>query len=222
MSRLHKNKEYFSNIDWTVDKVRNEITNSLALLNDVDKPIIAFFGSHKVTPKSKYYQDAKQAAFELGRNGYAILSGGGPGIMHAVNSSATESGVPSIGLKAELLIGEKVTDRIFTHELQFHFLFVRRFIMSIKSGALVFYPGGYGTLNELFEYVVLMQTGIVDTVPIICVNQTYWQGLFNWLKENPLKEDFFINDVQDLKLLHFVEDFSGVLNFLKENYQSKI
>ena len=82
--------------------------------------------------------------------------------------------------------------------------------MSIKSEALIFYPGGYGTLNELFEYAVLMQTGIVDTVPIICVNKEYWLGLFDWLKNNPLKEDFLINDIRDINLLHFAENFEEI------------
>lgn len=217
MSRLHRNKEYVSNIDWTADKVKEEINNGLALLNQINNPLVTFFGSHKVGTESKYYQHAKQVAYELGKNGYAILSGGGPGIMHAVNTGATEAKVSSIGLKAELLKGEKVTDLIFTHELSFHFLFVRRFIMSIKSEALIFYPGGYGTLNELFEYVVLMQTNIVDTVPIICINKNYWQGLFDWLKNNPLKEDFFIHDIRDLKLLQFAEDFSGIMKLMKES-----
>jgi hypothetical protein len=86
--------------------------------------------------------------------------------------------------------------------------------MSIKSEALIFYPGGYGTLNELFEYAVLMQTGIVDKVPIICVNKKYWQGLFDWLKNNPLKENFFIQDIEDLKLLHFVDSAEEIFEIL--------
>ena len=216
MSRLHKNIEYL-NVDWTESKVREEINAGLALLNTIDKPIVTFFGSHRVTPSTAYYQHAKQIASALGRNEYAILSGGGPGIMHAANSGATEVQAPSIGLKAELLKGERVTDPIFTAELSFHFLFVRRFIMSIKSEALIFYPGGYGTLNELFEYAVLMQTGIVDTVPIICINKEYWEGMFDWLKNNPLKNDFFIHDLHDLQLLHFVDDVKDIIALIKDH-----
>lgn len=216
MNTFHKNKEYFSNADRTVDKVREEINDGLALLNEIDKPIVTFFGSHRAASGSKYYEHAKKTAHEFGRMGYAVLSGGGPGIMHAVNSGATEVGAPSIGLKAELLKGEKVTDPIFTHELSFHFLFSRRFIMSIKSEALIFYPGGYGTLNELFEYAVLMQTDIVDTVPIVCVNNQFWAGLFDWLRDNPLEKDFFIHDVRDLGLLHFVESFDEILSLVRK------
>jgi hypothetical protein len=218
MSKLHTNREYFTAVDKTVEKVRDEINNGLVLLNDIEKPIITFFGSHRVTPKSTYYQSAKQLAYELGENGYAILSGGGPGVMHAANLGATKAGAPSIGLKAELLKGERIVDPILTHELSFHFLFARRFIMSIKSEALIFFPGGYGTLNELFEYAVLMQTDIVDTVPIICVNKAYWRGLFDWLKANPLRKDFFIHNNKDLGLLHFVDSFSEIMNLLFDKY----
>lgn len=212
-TRLHKNQQYYAKTEWTVEKVKQEINEGLALLNAIDQKIITFFGSHRVNKDSPYYKHCKDVAHSLGKKGYAIASGGGPGIMHAANSGATEANVPSIGLKAELLDKEKVMDPIFTHHYAFHFLFVRRFIMSIKSEALIFYPGGYGTLNELFEYAVLMQTGIVDTVPIICVNKKYWQGLFNWLEENPLKEDFFIHNT-DIKLLHFLDDVDEILKLL--------
>lgn len=214
MPKFHKNIEYYTKTEWTKDTVQEEIDKGLELLNKIDHPIISFFGSHKLKNTNRYYKHCKKLAFELGKNGYAIISGGGPGIMYASNSGATEAGAPSIGLKASLLTKEIITDKIFTHELSFHFLFVRRFIMSIKSDALIFYPGGYGTLNELFEYLVLMQTDIVDKVPIICVNKKYWQGLFKWLKENPDKENMFIHD-DDLKLIHIVDDIEDIMNIIK-------
>ncbi|MAH06646.1 TIGR00730 family Rossman fold protein [Candidatus Pacearchaeota archaeon] len=214
MSKLNKNKEYFSNANVTVDRVKNEINSGLDLLNKIDREIVTFFGAHKLNRNHKYYKHCKSLARELGRRDFAVLTGGGPGIMHAANSGAMESGTDSLGIKADLLKGEYVKDKIFSHELSFHFLFVRRFIMAIKSEALIFYPGGYGTLNELFEYLVLMQTGIVDEVPIVCINKKYWEGLFDWLKDHPLREDFLIHDKEDLKLLHFVDNFEEVVNIL--------
>ncbi|MBN2042518.1 MAG: TIGR00730 family Rossman fold protein [Candidatus Aenigmarchaeota archaeon] len=216
MTRMHKNAEYYSNTEWTVSKVREEINDGLSLLNRIDRKIITVFGSHRVKPDNKYYDHCKKTAFELGKRGYAIMSGGGPGIMHAANSGAKEAGAPSIGLRAELLKGEKINDPIFTEEMSFHFMFVRRFIMSIKSEALIFYPGGFGALNELFEYLVLMQTGIVDTVPIICVNRNYWNGLFEWLKNNPLKEDFLINDDKDMGLIHFADSPEEIIDIIEK------
>ena len=150
MSRLHINKQYL-NPDWTVERARDELKDGITLLNKIDAKVITFFGSHRVAQKSKDYQDCKNLAFKLGKMGYAIVSGGGPGIMHAANSGAMEAKTYSIGMVAELIKEEKVTDPIFTEKLFFKFLFARRFIMSIKSDALIFYPGGYGTLNELFE-----------------------------------------------------------------------
>ena len=136
--------------------------------------------------------------------------------MHAANSGAKNSGTDSIGLMAKLLTDELIKEKIFTHKLEFHFLFVRRFIMSIKSEALIFYPGGYGTLNELFEYAVLMQNGIVDKVPIICVNKKYWNGLFDWLKDNPLKNEFLIHHKKDLDLLYIVDNYEEIIKIADE------
>ena len=201
--------------DWTADKAREEINAGLSLLSRIDNKIITIFGSHRVAQGNEYYSHCKNTAFELGKKGYAIISGGGPGIMHAANSGSKEAKARSIGLKAELLKEENVTDPIFTDELSFHFLFVRRFIMSKKSKALIFYPGGYGTLNELFESAVLMQTGIIKTVPIICVNKKYWQGLFDWLESNPLKEDFLIHDIKDLNLLYFADNLDEILSIIE-------
>jgi hypothetical protein len=215
-SRFHINKQYFDKADWTVEQSSKEIKGGLKILNGVKRPIVTFFGSHKVPRTSPYYKHAEKVAFALGKAGYAILSGGGPGVMHAANSGATRAKTTSIGTSALLLTKEMVTDPIFTHKLPFHFLFARRFIMSIKSDALIFYPGGYGTLNELFEYLVLMQTGIVDTVPIICVNKRYWSGLLDWLKKNPLKNEFLIHDARDIGLIHFADDAKEILRIIRK------
>ncbi|MBI3033510.1 LOG family protein [Candidatus Woesearchaeota archaeon] len=139
--------------------------------------------------------------------------------MHAANTGATEAKTISIGLKASLLTKEKITDKIFTHEMDFHFFFARRFTMLLRSEALIFYPGGYGTLNELLENAMLMQNNIVDNVPLICVGKKYWQGLFDWLKQNTLEYDF-INDA-DLKLLYIVDSVEEVLAIIKKHAEHK-
>lgn len=215
MSRLHKNKEYL-NTSWTIEKVDEEINSGLQLLNQVSEDIVTFFGSHIVKPGSEYYEHCRKVAFELGKRGYAIMTGGGPGVMHAANTGARQAGAKSIGLRASLLKGEETSDDIYDHKLPFHFLFVRRFIMSIKSEALIFYPGGLGTLNELFEFSMLMQTDIVDKVPIICVNTSYWKDLFSWLKDKPLPMDFFIQGKQDLQLLNLVDDVQEIIELIEK------
>ncbi len=211
---LDKNKEFYANIDQTLERVQEEMGGGLALLNRTERPIVTFFGSHRVQPTDVMYQHCMRLACELGKRGFAILSGGGPGIMHAANSGATAAGAPSLAARAELLRGEWVGDQIFTDRLDFRFLFVRKFIMAVKSEALIFYPGGYGTLDELFEYIVLMQTRIYDTVPIICVNKGYWEGLFAWLRENPLKKNFLMHSAEDLSLLSFLDEQQDIVNAL--------
>ena len=209
-TKLYKNKKYFNQANWTVERIQSEVDMGLELLNSIDKKIVTFFGSHRAGPEHEYYKHAERVAYELGKKDYAIMSGGGAGIMHAANSGATRAKTVSVGVRAELLDKKHVKDKIYTNKIEFHFLFVRRFIMSIKSEGLVLYPGGYGTINELFEYLMLMQTGVVDKVPIICVNRKYWEGLFSWLKNNPLGQDFFMRDKKDLELINFVDSLREI------------
>lgn len=217
MTKLKKNKIYFDKADWTVEKIQAEVDMGLELLKEIDQKIITFFGSHRVDKDHEYFKHAERTAYELGKKGCVIMSGGGPGIMQAANTGATRAKVTSVGLHAELLEKEHVKEAIFTNHLYFHFMFVRRFIMSIKSEALIFYPGGYGTLNELFEYTMLMQTNIVDKVPIICVNRKYWDGLFSWLQNNPLEHSFFGRDTKDLELISFVDSYKEIEKILDKN-----
>ena len=124
MGRLNKNKEYYSDVEKTTQVIKKEINSGLKILNSIDQDIVTFFGSHKINENSQYYKHCEDLAFELGKKGFAILSGGGPGIMKAANSGATKARVPSIGLKAELLEDEKVKDKIFTHEDSYHFFLI--------------------------------------------------------------------------------------------------
>ena len=217
---LHKNKEYYAKSEWTVSQAKNEIESGLKLLDKINRPIVGFFGSKRLQAGNRYYNHCMETAFQLGKKGYAIMTGGGPGIMKAANAGATSANAPSIGLQAKLLTAEKITDNIFTHKVEFHFFFVRRFIMSIKSDALIFYPGRYGTINELFEYAMLMHNDIVDRVPLICVDKKYWQGLFNWMEDNPAKEDFpFFNT--DKNLVTYADSVRDVLNTVKRGKKEK-
>jgi len=183
MVNFNKNKNYFENRILTEKRIDKEIDDGLRLLESIDKPIITFFGSHILSKDSMSFKNCYKLASSLGKKGYAIMSGGGPGIMEAANSAAKSVGAESIGLKAGLLKKEQtVSGSIFTKQYAFEFLFVRRFMLALKSDALIFYPGGYGTLNELFEYLVLIQTGMTDKVPIICVDKKFWKGMLTWLE----------------------------------------
>jgi uncharacterized protein (TIGR00730 family) len=215
MANLRKNKQYYADTEWTVKTVGQELDSGLKLLKKIDRKIVAIFGGHKVKDNQPYYQHCEKLAFELGKKGYAIITGGGSGIMEAANSGAMKAGTDSIGIKANLLKKEWIKGNIFTHRLELHFLFVRRFILSIKSEALVFYPGGFGTLNELFEYATLMKTGVVDKVPMICVGRKYWKGLFDWLKNTPQKEGLLNHPSEDMDLLYMVDDLKDIIRIIE-------
>ncbi|HYD02829.1 MAG TPA: TIGR00730 family Rossman fold protein [Alphaproteobacteria bacterium] len=212
---ISKNKQYFVNIKRTVSDVDIEVSTGLKILNSIDNKIVSVFGTHNLEPRHPYYINCEETCYRLGVRGYAIMSGGGPGIMEASNTGATRANTVSIGFKAGLLKKEQlVNKKIFTHQLSFKYLFARRFCLAIKSDALVFYPGGYGTLNEFFEYVTLIQTGMVDPVPVICVNKEYWKGMFKWLKEKTLKENFI--QQRHLDGIYFAETPQEVVKIIRE------
>jgi len=214
MTTLAKNKQYFTHIGQTADNVGKEIAAGLKTLNNIDRKIITVFGSHATPQTDKYYKHCEETAYKLGLKKYAIVTGGGPGIMQAANSGAMRAKTISIGFKAKLLSKEQsVSSEIFTKKLSFRFLFARRFSLAIKSHALIFYPGGYGTLNELFEYVTLIQTGMADNVPVICVDKKYWNGLFKWLKEETLKEGFILKE--HLKDIHMVDTTEEIIKLIE-------
>lgn len=214
---LRKNKQFFDHRRWTSNEAKKEIDDGLKLLDSINNPIVSVFGSHMVTPSSKPYKHAQSVAYALGKKGYAVVTGGGPGIMFAANSGAFKAGVPSIGIRASLIKGEEVDGSIYTHTRSYQFLFVRRFILSVKSEALIFYPGGFGTLNELFEYVVLIQTGMDDNVPVILVDKKFWKGMFAWVEQRMVPEKLLTHGKKDLKLFHFVDDVDEIVKIIEKN-----
>jgi uncharacterized protein (TIGR00730 family) len=210
---MQVNQKYL-NSKFIADEVRDEVNKGLELLNTVKNPIVSVFGSHKPEPGDKFFDMAREFGFKMGKNGYAIVSGGGPGIMQAANQGATDAGAESIGIKAGLIKGEDMNEDIFTKELSYRFLFVRRFILSIKSDALVFFPGGFGTLNELFEYIVLAQLGFTEKVPMICIDRNFWDGLFKWLESNPKHLGYYINTQKDLGLIQFADTADEAMSMI--------
>jgi uncharacterized protein (TIGR00730 family) len=208
MASLHRNYHYYAHVDWTVGKVDKEIRQGLKILNSIDNKIVSVFGSHRISPGNVYYDHCYMTGFALGKKGYAVVTGGGPGIMEAANKGAFDAGVPSIGIKAALLSKEQVAKKVHTHSMSMNFLFVRRFLLSIKSNAFIFYPGGIGTLNEMFEYLVLMQTKMTDKVPMICVNRKYWKGMFAWMLSKEVSKYKLITkkDLEDFILVDTTEE----------------
>jgi len=196
MSRLKKNLQYLD--PTSIARIDAEMHETLRVLNNTQAPLVTFFGAHATKTDNPWYAHAERTAQALGEAGYGVVTGAGPGIMEAANKGAYSTKAPSIGFAAALLKDEQRAGDYFTEKLDLEFIFVRRFGLSIKSEALLFYPGGYGTLNELFEFVTLIQVAIVDSVPMICVGSAHWRGLFAWVKEKLLDDGYVTPDHLDL------------------------
>ncbi|MES2409415.1 MAG: LOG family protein [Patescibacteria group bacterium] len=214
MSRLVKNKKYFEDTAKLSAEISREMTVGLDILNNIQKPIVTFFGSHKAKREEPLFEHCLNTAKRLGAMGYVVLTGGDSGFSYAASLGANESQTQSVGFHAALLKPDYLVDSLYTHSFSFEYLFARRFLLSIKSEALVFYPGGFSTLNELFEYLLLMEIGTVDSVPIICVGKQFWAGLKEWLVDSPAKLDYFTR-ASDLGLITIVDTVDEVVDLVK-------
>jgi hypothetical protein len=215
MTRLNQNLQFLDHKGKTLALVEKEVSQGINILNDIRQPIVTFLGSHKTKKDDHFYIHAHDTAYALGKAGYAILTGGGPGIMEAANQGGLDASVPSIGFKAGLIKNEEVEPDQFTDSYSFSFLFTRRFFLGIKCEAFVVYPGAYGTFNEMFEYLTLIQAKLVDKVPVICVGREFWEGLFEWFKTSPLHEGYFVDGKNDLSIITLVDTVEEVLEAVR-------
>jgi uncharacterized protein (TIGR00730 family) len=166
---------------WRVFKIMDEFVAGFEALSGLP-PAVAFFGSSRATPDDPAYTLAEKTARRLVENGFAVLSGGGPGIMEAANKGAMEAGGLSIGLNIDLP-QEQAPNRYLGKLLNFKYFFVRKVIFVKYSVGFIIAPGGFGTLDELFEATTLVQTRRIRPFPVILLGAAYWQGLLDWLRD---------------------------------------
>jgi uncharacterized protein (TIGR00730 family) len=171
---------------WRVMRIQAEFVEGFGLLAELG-PAVAIFGSARTKPETSDYAAAEDIAGGLVRAGYAILTGGGPGIMEAANKGATEAGGVSVGLGIELPREQGLNDFVEVG-LEFRYFFVRKTVFIKYSQAFVVLPGGFGTMDELFEAVTLVATGKITKFPIVLVGREYWRGLVAWMREKVLVE----------------------------------
>ncbi len=178
----HIDKAQFTTTDtWRVMRIMAEFVEGFEALADLG-PAITIFGSARVKPGDAVYETAVATARQLGEIGYNIITGGGPGIMSAGNEGARAAGVTSVGLNIELPFEQHLNPYIDV-AVDFRYFFVRKTMLVKYAQGFVIFPGGFGTMDELFEALTLIQTGKVQNFPVVLVDQTYWQGLLDWLRE---------------------------------------
>jgi len=187
---------------WRLFKIMSEFVDGFDNLSEINRPAVSIFGSARTEPGSHYYELAVQIAAGLARAGYAVITGGGPGIMEAANKGAKEAGGISIGLNIDLPF-EQAPNAYTNLPLKFKYFFVRKVMFIKYAMAFIGMPGGFGTLDELFEALTLIQTKRIKSFPIILVGTEYWGGLIDWIREqlvihhNIHEDDLAIFSVMD-------------------------
>ncbi len=186
---------------WRVFRIQSELVEGFETLYDLG-PAVSIFGSARLKEDSYYYQQAVILSKMLSKCGFSIITGGGPGIMEAANRGAKMGKGKSVGLNIELP-SEQYPNNYLDINLSFRYFFIRKLMFIKYSTAFVIFPGGYGTADELFEAMTLVQTGKIESFPIILFGREYWQGLIDWMKNVPVTkgalspEDFVFFNVID-------------------------
>lgn len=188
---------------WRVFRIMAEFVEGFEELSQVG-PAVSIFGSARTEPGSKYYELAVATARAVGQAGFAVITGGGGGIMEAANKGAREAGVKSIGLNIELP-HEQMPNKFQNLSLHFRYFFCRKVMFLKYAHGFIAMPGGYGTMDELFEALVLIQTLKQAYFPVVCMGSDYWKGLFDWVEKTMLEQHSYI-DQQDMKVFSVCDD----------------
>ena len=193
-------------------RIQDELRNGFHALSRIGKAV-SIFGSARTPRDDPRYEQARSLARRLGEEGFAIITGGGPGIMEAANQGARDAGVPSVGLGIELPHEQGMNDYVDL-ALNFHYFFTRKVMFVRYASGFVVFPGGFGTMDELFEAATLRQTEKIRYFPIVLVDSGYWSGLVSWLRGSMLA-DGYINE-PDLDAVAVCDDPERVIEIVED------
>ena len=208
--------EIKTNDSWAIFKIMAEFVEGYEKLSKIG-PCVSIFGSARTKPGEEYYELSEEVAFKLTQNGYGVITGGGPGIMEAGNKGAYRGKGTSVGLNIELPFEQHDNPWIDKDKnLVFDYFFVRKVMFVKYSQGFIVMPGGFGTLDELFEAITLIQTKKIGRFPIVLVGSSFWSGLLDWIK-NTLLEQGNISET-DLKLFRIVDTADEAIEHLNKFY----
>jgi uncharacterized protein (TIGR00730 family) len=198
---------------WRVFRIQSELVDGFETLHDLG-PAVTVFGSSRMEPGSEYYEKAVDLGRKLSSQGFAVITGGGPGIMEGANKGAKEGKGKSVGLNIEIPSEQNPND-YQDIPLSFRYFFVRKLMFVKYAIAFVIFPGGFGTMDELFEALTLAQTKKIGSFPIILVGKEYWKGLIDWLRSTLIKNNTLAPE--DMGLLSLVDEIDDVCMILNEH-----
>ena len=193
---------------WRMFKIMGEFVDGIDNLHDIG-PAVSIFGSARVASDNPFYKKAEEIAFQLGRAGYAVITGGGGGIMEAANKGAARAGAPSAGLNIDLPFEQK-PNPFADIQIEFKYFFIRKVMFLKYAQAYIIVPGGFGTMDELFEAVTLIQTQRIRPLPVILVGKTYWEGLMAWIKETLLSNEMI--SPENLDIFQILDEPEEIVN----------
>ena len=215
--------EVKANDSWAIFKIMSEFVEGFEAMQRI-RPCVSIFGSARTKPDAPEYVLAEEIAFQLTGNGYGVITGGGPGIMEAANKGAQRGGGTSVGLNIDLPFEQEPNPYIDKEKsINFDYFFVRKVMFIKYSQGFIVLPGGFGTLDELFEALTLIQTQKIGRFPIILVGKTYWQGLLDWVRSTMGTQYAYINPA-DLDLISVVdkpEEAVAAINGFYSKYMLK-
>src|SRR3989344_8478636 len=191
-----------SSFTWRIFRIMSEFVEGFQFLIGL-KRTVTVFGSARTKPGSVYYKKAEELARRLTKAKFTVITGGGPGVMEAVNKGATLAGGESIGLNIQLPFEQRMNTYV-KRGIGFHYFFTRKVILSFSAQAYVYFPGGFGTLDEFFEIITLIQTQKMDRIPVILIGSEYWQPLIAWLESTVLVKQRAIEE-DDLELFQVTD-----------------
>ena len=207
-----------SHDSWEIFKIMGEFVEGFERLSKIG-PCVSIFGSARTDPENKYYAIAEELAYQLTQNKFGVITGGGPGIMEAGNKGAKRGGEKSVGLNILLPFEQEPNIYIDNDKIiNFDYFFVRKVMFIKYAQGFIVLPGGYGTLDEMFEALTLIQTKKSGKFPIILIGTEFWSGLINWIKDILLKEENNISE-EDLDLIKIVDSPEEAVKQINEFYK---
>jgi len=196
---------------WRMFRIMAEFVEGIETMASLG-PCVSMFGSARTKPNEKYYKMAEETAREIARSNYGLITGGGPGIMEAGNKGASEAGGQSVGLNIDLPF-EQHPNEYQNIEIEFRYFFVRKVMFLRYASAVIIMPGGFGTIDEMFETLTLIQTEKTEHLPLILMGTDFWGGMMDWIKEVMYEKNNYISK-DDPDLLHMTDDPKEVVEII--------